>query len=621
MALTILGLSGALSHAPSAALHVDDKLIASLEEERFVCNKHAKNRMPYESVKFCLEQARITPVDADVIGYRRYKQTGKGFYFSPKLIEWLGAKFEGDTADAPYVHYAASMRTLFERLALEMMDCYLGDILRDTGKIAFAGICALNVKLSQRIIARPELKELFVQPASGGAGASVVGAAYISKQNGVPVEKMEHVFFGPSYSNEGIIAASAGNPNQPQWKLVDNAPEYIVDILAEGNPVAWFQGRMKSSPRALGGRSILGCPSVAGMSGHIIYDLMTHLPRLTGNNVVLNTVLNRRCESVVYSPKDAAELVLWISSALSDQGRYFSGEGLKAPVKGQTVKRVLQLCHGYDGPFLDCVRQYAALFDGTDYKVTTVFLTGKKDLLVADKCHSDEVIFMDYSSAAFRRLKLKAIRELRKIGGDHDFTLCIAPRSESTYIACLETSLPVIGVHHAFDDFARLGRRFFAKIFRERLHLLGVCDAVRDYIRRCLPNWPLERIQTLYNRIDANAVQGEQLELVLARVALRLPAEAWVIGNVGRLHPDKDQATLLRAFAEALPSLPVGSFLAILGKERLEQRLKGQASLLGVSDQVVFMGMVPEARRYFKVFDAFALSSDHEPYGMVLWKP
>ena len=33
MALTILGLSGALSHDPSAALYIDGKLIAAAEEE------------------------------------------------------------------------------------------------------------------------------------------------------------------------------------------------------------------------------------------------------------------------------------------------------------------------------------------------------------------------------------------------------------------------------------------------------------------------------------------------------------------------------------------------------------------------------------------------------------
>ena len=37
-----------------------------------------------------------------------------------------------------------------------------------------------------------------------------------------------------------------------------------------------------------------------------------------------------------------------------------------------------------------------------------------------------------------------------------------------------------------------------------------------------------------------------------------------------------------------------------------------------MSQQVLFLGQVPEAKRYFKAFDVFALSSDHEPFGMVL---
>ncbi|WP_410962766.1 carbamoyltransferase N-terminal domain-containing protein, partial [Salmonella sp. SAL4446] len=62
-----LGLSGAVSHDPSAALYIDGKLVAAVEEERFVRDKHAKNRMPYESAKFCLEQAGIEPADVDVV--------------------------------------------------------------------------------------------------------------------------------------------------------------------------------------------------------------------------------------------------------------------------------------------------------------------------------------------------------------------------------------------------------------------------------------------------------------------------------------------------------------------------------------------------------------------------
>lgn len=447
MALTILGLSGALSHDPSAALYIDGKLIAAVEEERLVRDKHAKNRMPYESAKFCLQQAGITPADVDVvaipfapisifgkarwhyakrywyapdraldaifmgnrrfrryyrkiewclqqlgfdlkkikiepvehhiahaasaylcsgfkektailgidgkgeyattffgygengqihkikefydpdslgglygamteflgfemldgefkvmgmapygdatkydlsrlakfengelvintdyanvIGLRRYKEKGKGYYFTPKLIEWLGPKREGDIADDPYIHYAASVQALFEKLSLEMMEYYLGDILKETGKIAFAGGSALNVKLNQKIIARDDVKELFVQPAAGDAGTAVGAAAYVSQQRGVPVEKMQHVYLGPSYSNEDIIAACAKHPNQPQWQKIDDVPERIAKIMVDGNPVAWFQGRMEFGPRALGGRSIIGCPSVEGVADRI----------------------------------------------------------------------------------------------------------------------------------------------------------------------------------------------------------------------------------------------------------------------------------------------------------------------------------------------------------------
>ncbi|MBD9458053.1 glycosyltransferase [Pseudomonas sp. PDM05] len=281
-------------------------------------------------------------------------------------------------------------------------------------------------------------------------------------------------------------------------------------------------------------------------------------------------------------------------------------------------RHVLQFCHGYDGPFLDCARQYASLFAGSGYKVTTVFLTGVADPEVAAGCASDEVLFMEFSSKAIRGLKLGAIAEMRKIAASRNFSFCIAHRAKPIYVALLATRLQVIGVHHAFGDYQRRGRRLFASIFRKRLSLLGVSDAVRDDIRRCLPNWPAARIQTLYNRIDVEAMQALQVSKDEARDALGLSPDEWVVGNVGRLHPDKDQATLLKGFALALPRLPAESRLAILGTGRLEQDLKELARELGIADKVLFLGQVPDARRYFRGFDVFALSSDHEPFGMVL---
>ena len=285
------------------------------------------------------------------------------------------------------------------------------------------------------------------------------------------------------------------------------------------------------------------------------------------------------------------------------------------PTAGQWV---LQFSHGYDGPFMDCSRQYAVLFKDTDYKVCTVYLTGEPNDEVAQGSASDEVIFLNYSSKQVRGLKLAAIKDFKKIVASRNFTLCIAHRFKPIYIALFGSKLPVIGVHHAFGDYKRRSRQWLANYFRNRLRLLGVSNAVRADMRACLPKFKPEHIETLYNRIDVEAVQAEQVSREEARQFLGLPLDAWIVGNVGRLHPDKDQATLIKGFAKAFPELPAGSLLAIMGSGRLEQQLKQLAHDLGVSDSVRFLGQVSNGRRYFKAFDLFALTSDHEPFGMVL---
>jgi len=281
-------------------------------------------------------------------------------------------------------------------------------------------------------------------------------------------------------------------------------------------------------------------------------------------------------------------------------------------------RRILQFCHGYDGPFLDCARQYASLFAGSGYSVTTVFLTGRANPEVAAACDSAEVLFMGLSSRDVRGLKLKAIAQLRAIVASRNFALCIAHRFKPIYITLLATRLPVIGVHHAFGDYQRPGRRLFAHLFKRRLSLLGVSNAVRDDMRRCLAGWPAERIQTLYNRVDIKARQHMLYSAANARKALSLPEGDWIVGTAGRLHPDKDQATLLRGFAQALPCLPSTARLVIMGEGRLEAALKQLALELGIVERVTFTGQVAHAARYFQAFNVFALSSDHEPFGMVL---
>ncbi|MDJ0720395.1 MAG: carbamoyltransferase C-terminal domain-containing protein [Desulfobacterales bacterium] len=205
----------------------------------------------------------------NTVGLRRYKQDGLGFYFSPALIDWLGPKREGDEIDDPYVDYAASMQDLLESIALRLVDTYLADVIAETGRICFAGGVALNVKLNQRIIARPDVKELFVQPAASDAGTAIGAAAYVAHARGDAVRPLKHVYLGPAFTTEECRQACARHPDRPGYRVVTDAPAEAARLLADGHPVAWFQGRMEFGPRALGNRSILGDPSRRGMADRI----------------------------------------------------------------------------------------------------------------------------------------------------------------------------------------------------------------------------------------------------------------------------------------------------------------------------------------------------------------
>lgn len=205
----------------------------------------------------------------NTVGLRRYKENGRGFFFSPRLVDWLGPRRVGDVADDPYIHYAASMQALFEDRVFELIDAHLGDVLRETGKLAFAGGGALNVKLNQHLLDRDDLNELFVQPASGDSGTALGAATYVAVQQGDQVVPMRHVYLGPSYSSDACLTALEARRDACQWRRMTEPVAETADVLAAGHPVAWFHGRMEFGPRALGGRSILGCPNAAGIADRI----------------------------------------------------------------------------------------------------------------------------------------------------------------------------------------------------------------------------------------------------------------------------------------------------------------------------------------------------------------
>lgn len=93
-----------------------------------------------------------------------------------------------------------------------------------------------------------------------------------------------------------------------------------------------------------------------------------------------------------------------------------------------------------------------------------------------------------------------------------------------------------------------------------------------------------------------------------ARRSLGLPEDGLVLGTVGRLDPVKDQAGLLRAFADLLPAHPE-AWLVAAGDGPCREELLGLAARLGVSGRVRFLGERLDVPAVLATMDLFVLPS------------
>lgn len=199
------------------------------------------------------------------IGWRRYKRNGKGTFFAQRLVDLWGPAREGDEIDEPYVHIAAAVQKELEDIVLALMRHYLGGAIAKTKRLCYAGGVALNVKCNQRIIqALGPGHEVFVQPAASDSGTALGAATYAAQQLGDVVRPMEHAYLGPEYSSPEIEAVL--QKRGIKYEKCASITDVAAELLAKGEVVSWFQGRMEFGPRALGNRSILGNPASRGVA-------------------------------------------------------------------------------------------------------------------------------------------------------------------------------------------------------------------------------------------------------------------------------------------------------------------------------------------------------------------
>lgn len=164
-----------------------------------------------------------------------------------------------------YMDVARSIQDVTEEIMLRMAR----HVRRFTNQenLCLAGGVALNCVGNGRILREGIFKNIWIQPASGDAGAALGAALVIwhqylgkTRKTDGQHDSQKASLLGPVYGDEEI-QQFLEEQKLPYAKLApEELPVKISRLIEEGHVIGWFEGRMEFGPRALGSRSIIGDP-------------------------------------------------------------------------------------------------------------------------------------------------------------------------------------------------------------------------------------------------------------------------------------------------------------------------------------------------------------------------
>jgi glycosyltransferase involved in cell wall biosynthesis len=125
------------------------------------------------------------------------------------------------------------------------------------------------------------------------------------------------------------------------------------------------------------------------------------------------------------------------------------------------------------------------------------------------------------------------------------------------------------------------------------------------------------RVRRVYHGLRVENADEAERDRSRLRAELGVAPDDFLVGNVGRLSPQKGQRHLIRALPTLLERVP-NAQVAIAGAGELEPELMELAAELNVTDRVHLLGSRSDVPALMRAFDAFAMPSIWEGFGIVL---
>jgi len=171
----------------------------------------------------------------------------------------LGPSRKEDEEILPrHMNFAATLQMVTDAAVVALLRRLERSVKAD--RLCVAGGVALNCVTNELIRKESSYAEIFIPSAPHDAGTAVGAAlaAYCAEHRTKPAPSGATPYLGPQFDERNVLAA-VKQAGLTARRSKDAARE-AADMIADGNIVGWFQGRMEFGPRALGNRSLLADP-------------------------------------------------------------------------------------------------------------------------------------------------------------------------------------------------------------------------------------------------------------------------------------------------------------------------------------------------------------------------
>lgn len=139
--------------------------------------------------------------------------------------------------------------------------------------------------------------------------------------------------------------------------------------------------------------------------------------------------------------------------------------------------------------------------------------------------------------------------------------------------------------------------------------------AVSDVVRQRLVGWglPPGKIVTIPNGVDPAALAFDPDARARVRAEFGIAPDAYVIGCLGRLDPNKRVDLVMEAAAGMLAE---GCTMLVVGRGDDHDRLAAAADRLGIAERVIFAGYQPDSAAMLSAIDCCVAASVQETFGL-----